>query len=40
MSSSAYEVTQQTLLILLPELLILLTATVMMTVGAPRRSAP
>jgi NADH-quinone oxidoreductase subunit N len=41
MPASAYEVTRQTLLILLPELLILLTATVMMTAGAfvrwPRR---
>ncbi len=41
MSASAYEVTRQTLLILLPELLILLTATVMMTLGVfvrwPRR---
>src|SRR5262249_19159563 len=41
MPPSAYEVTRQTLLILLPELLILLTATVMMTAGAfvrwPRR---
>jgi NADH-quinone oxidoreductase subunit N len=41
MLSSAYEVTRQTLLILLPELLILLAATVMMTAGVfvrwPRR---
>jgi hypothetical protein len=39
--STAYEITRQTLLILLPELLILLSATVMMTAGVflrwPRR---
>src|SRR4051794_16642888 len=41
MTPSAYEVTRQTLMILLPELLLLLMATVMMTAGAfvrwPRR---